>query len=82
MGIKLTMVHKSCMAVWLFRNNHFALVLNSAQHPKNLCLLGVAQQKGTCFSHKERALKEITALKVGGNTACAVGVFSPKSSAA
>lgn len=30
------MVHKPCMAIWLFTNNHLPLLLDFACHPKNL----------------------------------------------
>lgn len=30
------MVHKPCMAMWLFTNNHFPLLLDFANNPKNI----------------------------------------------
>lgn len=69
------MVHKPCMAIWLFTNNHFPLLLDFACHPKNLVF---TQQKGTCISHRRRALEAITALKVAGEAVRALGIFFPE----
>lgn len=59
MGTELTMVHKPCMALWLFTNNHSPLLLDFACHPENLVF---TQQKGTCIFQR-RALEAITALR-------------------
>lgn len=80
MGIKLTMVHKPCMAIWLFKNNPLPLVLNVACHPKNLASSVLHYKKES--ASLTRDLKEIIALKPVGNAACAVGFISPKRSAA
>lgn len=50
--------------------------------PQKRCLVSVALRKGTRFSPKGGALKEILALQPVGNAVCAVGIISRTRSAA